>query len=262
LSGLSESSENLLTIKFHAKNTSPLVWYRPCRLAAPQFPSNVWFDETVWQLNLPTDQHLFLPPQGFTSRFLWVRDTFFWRRRAEPAYANLSAWISSENGPDDSLSRDGNAYTFSRFGPARPIDFSAMSEPFVVLFGAGLMLAVGFVLLKVPRLRSVYTFLALSFVVAVLGLWYEAPIKLLLQPAALGLLLALVALGIDSHMKRRSKSTLVPISSPSDFVLPSASSFAEQPASAGSHRDVPTALHHAPFLQQEPVSSTDAGRSP
>ncbi|MEX2287110.1 MAG: hypothetical protein WD648_08480 [Planctomycetaceae bacterium] len=257
LAGLTDRRENLLTVRFHARDESPLSWYRTCRLVAPVFPAQVWIDESVWELVLPGDQHLFQLPSDYTPRFRWERQGIFWRRSAEPAYADLARWTANESNE----SKDGNAYPFSRFGSAPAIEFNAMSQSVIVLFGAGLMLAAGFFLLKLPALRNVLSLFGFAFVLAILALWFSAPIKLLLQPAVLGLVLAVVALSIDSLLKKRKTSTVLTLSSPSDFLLPSVSSFVQQPVEFSPTSEAPTTLHHAPGPPQEPVSSSDASGS-
>ena len=76
-----------------------------------------------------------------------------------------------------------------------------MNRSMVVLFGAGLALFAGVLLLKIPATRNVLTVLLAVFAFALCGIWYTAPMQLLLQPAALGLLLAIVAVLIDGSVQ-------------------------------------------------------------
>ena len=41
---------------------------------------------------------------------------------------------------------------------------------------------------------------------ALLGVWFAAPVQVLLQPAVLGLVLAILAAAIDGFVKRRARS--------------------------------------------------------
>ena len=131
----------------------------------------------------------------------------------------------------------------------------------MVLFGAGLALAVGFVLKMVKFLRSFLTLLVAAFVLCVIGLWYAEPVKLLLQPAVLGLLLAVSAASVEGFLKRRRKQPILTLSSPSDFVMPATASTTEHPLFLGAGSEDPTAIHSESEPTGEPVSSSESSQS-
>ena len=125
----------------------------------------------------------------------------------------------------------------------------------IVFVGAGLALAVGFVLLKVPATRNVFSLLLLTFVVALVALWYMEPVQVLLQPALLGLLLAVVAALIEGGLKRQRAGAVLTLSSPSDFVGPvMPASSADHLLSVAAGSEEPTAVRSM-FERSEPVSS-------
>ncbi len=255
-------SSNLLTIDFNSTSGVPLAWSSGHSLSSPSFPSNVWIRQSLWEISLPIDQLLFIPPRDQRPQYRWERTLFFWIRRPQPPYDDPARWISAVDGPPEHADflQPANAYQFSRFGHAANLNFTIMSRAVVLLFGAGLTLAVGFVLLRIPATRNVLTLLIVGFAAALLGIWFAEPSRLLLQPAALGLLLAVSALFIDNAVKkRRTPATVFTISTPSDFVLPSASSFVENAGLFGAPEDAPTEMHHTPSPRQEPVSSSEAG---
>ncbi len=64
-------------------------------------------------------------------------------------------------------------------------------------------MVVGFVLLRVPGLQNLLTMLVLAFLFAALGVWYMAPLELLLQPAVAGLVFPIIAISIDHARRRR-----------------------------------------------------------
>jgi hypothetical protein len=135
-----------------------------------------------------------------------------------------------------------------------------MSRGYVVLLGAGLAWLAGIVLLKFPATRSVITLLTAVFAVALLGLWHSAPIQLLLQPAILGLLLAIAMVLIESSLKRTGDSTILTLSSPSEFMPPSTSmepSFLVNAASA-----VPNAVRSSSIAEPESISTSQPGGNP
>ena len=93
-----------------------------------------------------------------------------------------------------------------------------MNQAAIVLIGAGLALVLGLVLVKVPVSRSVLTLLLIGFGMSAAGMWFPGPMLLLVQPAGLGLLLAVAAACIDSVIKRRRRRGVVTLSSPSGFM--------------------------------------------
>jgi hypothetical protein len=205
---------------------------------------------------LPFNQHLFTNPAGLTPQFQWQRDGALWSRRPQAAYADAGRWIVDGDGPAPRIEfENGNAYPFSAFGPASSLSFFSMSQPLVVLFGAGLALAVGIVLLKIPATRNVLTVLCVAFAFSLVGLWYAAPIQLLLQPAIVGLLLAVTAALIEGRVKRKPAAALT-LASHSDFgsAAPSPSSV-ERNLNYGIGSEEQTAVRPAAAIP-EPASSS------
>jgi hypothetical protein len=253
-----------LTIDYQVPSQKPMSWSPRFSLAAPTFPNAAWIEQSEWTLSLPSQQYLFTMPAGFTPQFRWVRDGVFWFRRATAGPGNTAAAnqanLTVPSGPPPRNNFEtGNVYRFTRFGAAPQIAFRSMHQQLVVLFGAGLSLTLGFVLLKLPVTRNVLTILILGFIVALAALWFLEPIQLLLQPAILGLLLAFAAAMIDEFYRRRHSSTILTLSSPSDFVLASPSASAmetspalEQPPSTRSALDSQLLPSDNP---REPVSS-------
>jgi hypothetical protein len=255
---------NLLTVDYSLESASPFGWTDTHELLAPQFPPNVWVEETVWEILLPYNQHLFIEPAGFTPHYRWSRDTIFYSRSPTTEFSDLDLWISTSDGPSlDSVFSRGNAYLLSRFGPTTSIAFRSMSQSIVVLFGAGLALAVGFLLMKVPLTRNVLSALAAAFIVAAASVWYTAPVQLLLQPALLGLLLAIAAVLIDATVKREKSPAVLTLPSPSDFgSQPGLPSTIERSRHSHVEAEEQTAVRPVPHAPPEPVSSSDSGDKP
>ena len=252
--------EQLLTVNFRSKAASPLGWSDMQRFDSPHFPADVWVEQTAWDVVLPYDQHLFTRPRGFTPQWQWQRDLVFWSRMPRGPFADLDQWIVAVDGPParDDLSL-GNSYVFSRFGPVTEIAFSSMSRSLVVLFGAGLALAVGFLLLRIPAARNVLTLLVAVFLVALIQMWQRVPVQLLLQPAIFGFLLAVGAALIEKSFKRDVGTAVLTLSTPSDFVIPSTStSSVRSPAAADTGSPNAFRQPGAP----EPVSTSDSGSRP
>jgi hypothetical protein len=252
--------ESLLTVDFHSKSGSRIAWSDEHRFDCPSFPADVWVEQSVWELVLPYDQHLFTRPAGYSLQSYWKRDAIFWSRVPRQSYADLDQWISAAGGPPQRNEfSQGNSYVVSRFGPSSTVSFRSMSRSLVVLFGAGLALGGGLLLLKLPATRNVMTLLAAAFCLSVIQMWYRSPVQLLLQPAILGSLLAVGAALIESSFKRGRGATAFTLSTNSDFIIPSASvsSVREAPAALPDSEEA-TRFRH-PAAAGEPVSSSDSG---
>ena len=90
-----------------------------------------------------------------------------------------------------------------------------MTRSLVVLVGAGMTLALGFLFWNLPIARNMLAMLLLAFGVSILSLWFLEPIQLLLQSALLGAVLALLATLIDVKSRRPGlvtyPSTVMPL---------------------------------------------------
>ena len=134
-----------------------------------------------------------------------------------------------------------------------------MGRSGIVLLGAGLALMLGVTLLKIPATRNILTLLVLGFLTALAGLWYPAPVEVLLQPALLGLTLACLAVLIDTLVKRRAPAAgMLTISTPSDYLSAKSSVSRQQVSGAGD--DEVTEVRNRPLSSvREPVSSAESG---
>lgn len=203
--GRESEGDGLLLVRFHSEEVTRLGWSGVVDLPAPQLPGTTWIEEAIWQLAVPDDQYLFLAPDRVAANYDWQPDPVFWRRVTRHGYEEPTRWIEDRPSRDETLAMNGrNTYQFLAFGPVDRVSVRTTSRSCLVLFGAGLALALGFVVLRVPALRNVLVVLGLLFVLAVVSLWFLEPVLLLLQPALLGLALAFAAALIDRAVNRRS----------------------------------------------------------
>src|SRR5207249_2870824 len=119
-----------------------------------------------------------------TPMFRWRRQGLFWCRVSDPEAKQLQHWIGGTSGPPFDAPVDlnspelaGNLYAFSQFGAPRGLIFRTLGSPMIVLFGAGISLAFGFVLLRVRALRHILTVLSAGLLLAAIGLWNSAPLE-------------------------------------------------------------------------------------
>jgi hypothetical protein len=208
----------VLVVAYHTTGSIPVNWSHNFELASPTFPGDVWVEETLWEIALPVDQHLFTLPDGFTPEFSWTRQGVFWTRTPHPTSDATRDWTELYTAGDlGEFPFEGNTYRFRYHGQGSLMRFSSMNRSVIVLFGAGLALLTGFLLLKIPYTRNVLTVLLVVFAFALCSVSYMAPMQVLLQPAGLGLCLAIVAVLMDGSFKRHGQAPIVTLPSSSEF---------------------------------------------
>jgi len=231
--------QHILVMEFDLQDAVSFNGLSELRATAPGFAADVWLADTVWEVALPVDQHLFVYPDNYAAAFSWQRQGAVWSRRPVDRSIALSDWLLADADADlrESLESQlkefrfdplasapyGNSYLFSAFGHQQDVQFQAMSQPAIILAGAGLALALGLVLLRIPATRHVLTILFVGFGLSLAGLWHLEAVQLLLQPAVFGLILSIVASIIETRVKRQQRASLVTFSSPSDFLAPGSS---------------------------------------
>ncbi|OYW20393.1 MAG: hypothetical protein B7Z55_07345 [Planctomycetales bacterium 12-60-4] len=188
----------------------------------PKIPQCHWATRIVWSIKVPNDQHLFSPPQNVSPLFRWRREGLFWFRSPTVTDGDLETWIAATvPQPSTEFGEVANAYTFSQVGRLEELRFRMLSSPTAFLLGASLSLAVGFLMIKVPALRSVFSMLCLSCAAMVAALWFLPQLELLLQPMFFGAALS-VLLGLQELWnRRRTAGTILTLAAtPSDWRPP------------------------------------------
>jgi hypothetical protein len=215
--------DRLLTVDYQQSGSASANLTSLMEFQSPQLPQCSWVAQVVWQTVLLPDQHLFTYPASATPMFRWRRQGLFWYRVSDPDSGQLQRWIGGESGPplnepvalaSQTLNR--NLYAFSQIGAPRGMEFRTLSSPMIVLVGAGISLAVGFILLRVRALRHLLTALVAALVIAIIGLWNSAPFELLLQPMIVGLLFPAMAVFIETWFRKRFGGTVLTLPTPNE----------------------------------------------
>jgi hypothetical protein len=214
----------LLTIDFLANTRTAARAGTAFSLSAPRLSDEQATARVYWFVSLPPHQHLLTDPERYSPLYRWSSRRLFWSREPDLSTADLAKWIGAADGPPSRpVLAGGNDYLFGAFGPPPVLAFRAMSQSAIVLIGAGTALLLGLALVKWPATRHVLTVLAVAFVVALLGVWFAAPMQVLLQPALLGVALAVIAAAIDAFVKRRARPLTLTLTSSSSFMTPASS---------------------------------------
>ncbi|SFH67511.1 hypothetical protein [Planctomicrobium piriforme] len=233
-----------IAVRYRTPLEDPFGLTNRVSLPLPQFPRSVWVDETVWEMQLPEGQHLFTYPE-LLPQIQWVRHFLFWYREPTRSYLERRDTVDAQDVPAEFRFPDHHFYAFRGFGPVQQIEFQVMNRSLILLLGAGFTLLLGFVFWRVPATRNVFSLIVICFLFAAASLWYVEPILLLLQPAILGVVLALTATMIDSTTRPRvdDQSTLrnklprLPDISPEDSSPRSATTRIYRPVPAGKPRE-------------------------
>lgn len=174
----------------------------------PQFPPNVWITRSVCEIDLPRDNHLLQSPAALTPEFVWARQGVIWARVPSSRYLDGRARLVTTGGAVEGAAAafqqvdlGPRGYAFSGMGPIEKVSFTSMNRTLIVLIGAGLSLVLGFLFWRLPWTRNAQTFLIVGFSVSLLSLWFLEPIQVLLQPAILGGVLAVLASLIDTRSR-------------------------------------------------------------
>ena len=230
---VSDKVKGLLLLDYYSEEPVHFGWSNQLQLVTPQFANSVWVAQTIWQVVLPSDQHLLTTPRDYAAQFHWQRSLLLWSRQPNFGFDRINR-VLNDAAPDKNDTAAGDSFTIgetsahniypvSCFGPPQPLIFWSMSRSAVVGCGAGLALLLGFVLIRIPATRHVLTFLVVGFSMALTALWFAEPVKVLLQPAILGAAMAVIAAIIDRVGRSQSSAPMVTLSSPSDFFAASGS---------------------------------------
>jgi len=218
----------------------------------PQLPKDVSVVRSTWELELPAGRHLFIGPADLTPEHQWRRSGLLWFRTPTTRYVAEREAATVEARLLTTVSSSDQVYAFSSIGPIEAPRFQSMTRSLILMLGAGLTLALGFLFWSLPVTRNMLTLLLIAFGVSLLSLWFLEPIQLLLQPAALGAVLAILASLIDLKSRQPSMTAFpasvlpIPLSTPGSHPSEAVAATAGRGSSVSRHRSsplTPTAIY-------------------
>ena len=191
----------VLTIDYRS-STSSLSWIRRFEPQCPTMPADTQVDDVIWQIIMPVGEHLAGYERGLIPCFEWTLGGFGWSRQSTDEFSDLGKWLTNEK---NSVVRTaaGNSYSFQLSGLRPGIRVSSVDQSFLLLFGSGTAFLAAFMMIRFSPRRFAIAIPAVGMVLSVMSLWYTPAMKLLLQPAVLGILLAAIAYAIDRSRYRR-----------------------------------------------------------
>jgi hypothetical protein len=164
-------------------------------LRAPQVEGASAPRRMFWQLCLPDDEYLLVPPDEYAAEMTWGWADWLLGRRPILGQEELEAWIGASR--QDALPKTGSTYLFSTLGRQPTLSFTLAGRRLLLFAASGLALVVGLVLLNVRAARRPEALLATALILAALALAWPDAAVLLAQAAAAGVAVtAALALGI------------------------------------------------------------------
>jgi hypothetical protein len=174
-------------------------------LEFPRFAHDPWTRRFYWQLVLPRNENMIIPPQQFTCEFTWGWSGYFWGRQPLLEQSQLETWVGARHLA--SIPEGTTRYLFSGLGRIHGGELRTAGRAWIVLVASTMVLIVGLAWIYVPATRHPAALLLLAVLLLSLGVLYPEATLLMAQAASLGLLLALVAALLRRSLLRRPAPT-------------------------------------------------------
>jgi hypothetical protein len=157
----------------------------------PRLGGNTQVRRLYWELVLPENEHMIGGPGNLTPEYRWGWTGFFWGRIPMMDEAQLADLVRAPvvAAPPAGTSR----YLFSAPGAVESCTLRTARRSWIVLVCSGLSLALGLALIYLPLIRHPAVLVTGAIVLVSAAVLYPGPVLLLVQAAALGLGLALIA---------------------------------------------------------------------
>ena len=166
----------------------------------------------IWELVLPTSEHLVLPPQNMTPEWQWSWGGLGWNRQSGTNQSELERWVGAS--VQSPLPARLNRYVMSGFGVPQEMTFTIMPKPWIWLPVGALIIVLTLIWSTVRWLRHPVCVASFFVAVATLGVYFPDAAMMFAQLIVLASVLALVMLisqwAIGRRVKRRSVFTSYP----------------------------------------------------
>ncbi len=242
---------HLLTVEYESLSNPFHRWGTQSELVAPVLQESVWVGQSAWVVSLPPTTSLLQSPEEYTAGYFWTRRGFIWSRESRPEWKAPREWVSGQSSDKELMSE--NRFVLTRIGSVEPLRITVLSQSLIVLIGAGVALAIGFLFMQIRAIRSMLTLLTMLVVIAVAAVWFPGPVALFLQPVILGLSLAGLAGVIDAWSRYRRQPAVLTLQSPSGYSPVSGVGPSRSIPALGS--EDPTAVRVGPVPQQGPLDA-------
>jgi len=176
-------------------------------LQPPRLVEDAWARRVYWQVVLPPDEHLILPPANLTHDFRWTWQGLGWRRQPSLEQFQLETWSGGQH--LELVPAGTNRYLFSSQGVLSPIECGVVRRSSLVLIASGAALVLGLVLIYLPWSRHPVWLLLGSVILAATAAIAPETTLLIAQAAGLGFILAGLAGWLQRNMEVRERPLAV-----------------------------------------------------
>jgi len=159
---------------------------RPAQIEGAAAPRRIY-----WQLALPEDEYLVIPPGDMSAEMVWSVQQTMLARRPLLDQLQLEAWMEASR--QDPLPRGTNAYLYGALGRIGALDVVTVHRRVLVAIGSGGALLLGLALLHISWLRRPQFLIALAVLLAGLALAAPDLGVLVAQWSVAGMIIALGA---------------------------------------------------------------------
>lgn len=169
-------------------------------LVPPEFAAGVQQRRFYWEVHLPSDQHVVVPPRRWTGQQRWTWGSIGMERRPLVARDALATWVRANAGRERELGRDAvdtglvsHRALYSGVGSPGDETVWMAATWLLVLAVSGPVLVVGLLMVYVPAARSAWLIVGGASLLTLLAAACPGLAPMLVQGALPGVGLALMA---------------------------------------------------------------------
>ncbi|MGA2255473.1 MAG: hypothetical protein ABSG53_12480, partial [Thermoguttaceae bacterium] len=186
-----EAPRYVLCLQYHFPGSRPSRG--AMRFEFPSLGDDTWIRRAYWQLLLPPEEHLVVPPGDLTGEFAWGWNSFYFGRQPVLDQADLDAWVGLRHPGNTPVPAGMNNYLFSSLGRFGPCQIVTAGRSTIVFISSGIALLAGLLLIYVRAARHPVALLAATAILAGLTATYPELALIAAQASAIGLALTLFA---------------------------------------------------------------------
>jgi hypothetical protein len=169
-------------------------------LVPPEFAAGVQQRRFYWEVHLPSDQHVVVPPRRWTAQQRWAWGSIGLERRPLVTRDALASWVRAKAGQERELGRDAvdtglvsHRALYSGVGSPGGDAVWVAATWLLVLAVSGPVLAIGLVMSYVPAARSAWLVIGGASLLTLLAAAWPGLAPMMVQGALPGVALALMA---------------------------------------------------------------------
>lgn len=169
-------------------------------LVPPEFAAGVQQRRFYWEVHLPADQHVVVPPRRWTAQQRWAWGSVGLERRPLVTREALATWVRANAGQERELGRDAvdtglvsHRALYSGVGPPGGETLWMAATWLLVLAVSGPVLVIGLMMVYLPAARSAWLVIGVASLLTLLAAAWPGLAPMLMQAALPGIGLALMA---------------------------------------------------------------------